>query len=318
MNKCNRCDDELPLDGDFVTCSGCNGGLHFECSGLRESTYRGMSSSKKQSWRCITCRSLSSSSSQMQRSNSLDSGEHTFVGSNLQEMQSFMKQINKKLDTLVEVKNSVEDLKMQINDLTKEVQKYKNKTLQLEKQLRERETRIETLENRMMDMENYSRRKNIEIVGLKKQNNENLMETFSKICKKIEVEDKINAKDIDIIHRIPNRKDDKYQTVIIKFNNHNTRNIILEKRRMKINNNDIYGDGDTREVYINENQSKEFKSMFWEIKKEALRQGYAYIWSRNGKIYIRKSQNGKKILVRKLSDIQEGGVEDEAFSIFTH
>lgn len=56
MSDCVECQRELPPDGDFVLCKGCEGSYHFDCSSISRNTYSGMGREKKRLWRCKLCR----------------------------------------------------------------------------------------------------------------------------------------------------------------------------------------------------------------------------------------------------------------------
>ncbi|KAI5696851.1 hypothetical protein M8J75_001094 [Diaphorina citri] len=57
MNQCNKCVEDLPVDGDFVTCGKCKGNYHYKCNSLGKSSWMSMSTSKKKAWKCTECRS---------------------------------------------------------------------------------------------------------------------------------------------------------------------------------------------------------------------------------------------------------------------
>lgn len=56
---CIRCSQPLPSDGRFLTCAACQNGYHLSkaCSGVADSTFSGMGASKREGWKCPTCRS---------------------------------------------------------------------------------------------------------------------------------------------------------------------------------------------------------------------------------------------------------------------
>jgi hypothetical protein len=287
--KCSKCNEILPQNGDHIFCTGCSTDFHFECSGVRESTYRNMSIQKKNEWRCMSCRTGKS------RTNSTSSTE----ASNLQET---ILQINKKLEILLEVNNKVEDVQKHISAITEEMKIYKEKVTQLESIIQTKEKKIEELESRMLSMEQYSRRKNLEIIGLNKMKDENLEQAFENMCHKLEIDD-ITRKDIETIHRVPN-KDPKKEYVIVQMKTQQARNRMLMKNKIEIRNRDIWKNNDDTKIYIKENQSKDFKKLFWEIKLAAKEKGFKFIWSRNGRILIRKDERSRIICLRGIKELQ--------------
>jgi predicted RNase H-like nuclease (RuvC/YqgF family) len=282
MNRCSRCDETLSKDGDYVTCSGCASGMHYECSGLRESTHRNMSTQKRSEWRCVTCRTSKN------RTNS-SSNENL-------DIQAAITQINNKLEILTEVNLKVSKFQDSLSEIYNELKCYKEKVENLEQVIKEKDNKIETLETRLMDIEQYSRINNVEIIGIGKQPNENLEGLFEKLCEKINVQ-QITAEDIDTIHRLPSKKGNE-ENIIVKFKGRKTRDRFLAQRKIRITNGDLLGNHDSRGIYIRENNSKEFRKMFWEIRETARARGYTYVWSRDGKIYVKKTEGDKVTRIR--------------------
>jgi hypothetical protein len=290
---CARCNETLPRDGEFVTCKGCSSDAHFECSGLRESTYRGMSNQKKNEWRCINCRTGKN------RTTSVSTIECTNV-------QDTIQQINKKLEILMEMNNKIEDVQKHVTSITEELKIYKEKVIKLEKIIENKERAIESLESRVMSLEQYSRKNNIEIIGVDKTKEENLEQIFEVICNKLKLTD-VSREDIETIHRIPNINSRK-ESIIVQLKSRNVREKILSKRKTEIRNSDIVGRSNSptqdSSIYIRENQSKEFKKLFWDVKTIARENGFKFIWSKNGKILIRKNENSRIIQIHSVNEIK--------------
>lgn len=55
---CVKCTRSLPSDGRLLSCVVCKNGYHLgkACSGVADSTFSGMSAAKRESWKCLTCR----------------------------------------------------------------------------------------------------------------------------------------------------------------------------------------------------------------------------------------------------------------------
>lgn len=56
MAVCDQCLVELPPENDFVTCSGCNSKLHYNCANVRETVWRRYSAQVKLAWKCAICK----------------------------------------------------------------------------------------------------------------------------------------------------------------------------------------------------------------------------------------------------------------------
>lgn len=53
---CEQCKENLPSDGDFISCGKCSLAYHYECSGMKKSTWRAKSLKLKSEWECIQCK----------------------------------------------------------------------------------------------------------------------------------------------------------------------------------------------------------------------------------------------------------------------
>jgi hypothetical protein len=287
--NCTRCDEALPTDGEFITCKGCTSYLHFDCSGVKETTYRGMSTQKKNDWRCNVCRVKT-------RSVSTSSG----VTENA-EFRTMFAHINEKLEILTEVNDKMENLQASFYEMKKELKQYKEKVIHLEDVMREKDKKIESMEQRILDLEQYSRMKNVEIVGIEKKQNENLDKLFENLCSKLEINN-ITPDEVESIHRLPNKRRTS-ENIIVSFKSRKIRDNFLLKRKTVVRNSDIMNTENRDRIYLIENQSKDFKRIFWDIKQCALERGYKYIWSKNGKIYIKHQDNDKAIRVISKEEI---------------
>lgn len=102
MPVCARCREDLPQDGDFITCFGyCKSDFHYNCSTLKESTWRRMTADKKDAWRCTSCqkpREIASSTAAAQKTipRQEDIEEPKEDGDNGKEKKDVLGEINKK------------------------------------------------------------------------------------------------------------------------------------------------------------------------------------------------------------------------------
>jgi hypothetical protein len=288
--NCGRCHELLSANGEYVTCSGCQSDMHYNCSGLKESTYRGMSGQKKLEWRCQTCRGSKN------RSNSQSS-----LDPDNTDMAEMIKQINTKLQLLTTIDIKLEDMKSRISEINLELKTYKDKVVVLEEKIEQKDKKINILEDKILQLEQYNRLKNVEITGLKEDRNEDLKEIFGTICKKMKTQ-KVTTEDIDIIHRIPTMKKGMANPIIIQFKTRTARNSFISLKKTQIKSRDIIPQGDESQIRIRENYSKDFKRRFWEIKQEANRRNYKYVWSRNGNIFIRMAENENSIKINSMED----------------
>ena len=143
-----------------------------------------------------------------------------------------------------------------------------------------------------------------EFVDIPYEKNENLNQIVSDLVKKIGV--LIKDKHISIEQRLKasqNAKPEKLPNVIVHFTNQRIRNKIYQSRSAAKSINNFPVQQMTR--FINKNLKKAKKELFWKTKQKARELGYHYIWTNNGKIHIRKSQEYDLIIINNESDINK-------------
>ena len=87
------------------------------------------------------------------------------------------------------------------------------------------------------------------------------------------------------------------------FINRDLRNFIYSKRAVAkdIASKDFPVAGMQR-LYVNENLTQSRKRLLWQTKQAAKTRDYSYIWTQNGKIYVRKNENSDSVLINNESE----------------
>jgi hypothetical protein len=114
---------------------------------------------------------------------------------------------------------------------------------------------------------------------------------------------KINCSDLTKeIAEITHNPHAKRQEITVKFSSKAARDRVLaskkgvgEIRAMELN---CQGE----RVYINEKLTTFNGHLLW-LTKTAKPQGYKYVWTKNGRIYLRKEDGAKPIVIRDVDDI---------------
>lgn len=61
MPECGHCSEKLPPENDFVSCGECKGKYHYGCAGMRETVWRKYNLEAKAAWRCVICKTKTTS-----------------------------------------------------------------------------------------------------------------------------------------------------------------------------------------------------------------------------------------------------------------
>ena len=60
-----------------------------------------------------------------------------------------------------------------------------------------------------------------------------------------------------------------------------------------------------KKLFINENLTQERKRLLWLTKQTAKNLNYTYIWTMNGKIYVRKNEDSSSFIIHNENDLSK-------------
>lgn len=147
---------------------------------------------------------------------------------------------------------------------------------------------------------------NLEIVGVPEEKNEKLIEIILNISKHIGVE--LSSTDIVSANRItPKIKvAGRSRIIIAKFNSRLLKdNILSSSRKCRTTSSDIGLHGDPKPIYINEHLTYYNKQILKKCKDTAKAKEYQYIWTRNGRIFVRKNDTSAALHIKSEEDIKK-------------
>ncbi|KAG8299351.1 hypothetical protein J6590_103253 [Homalodisca vitripennis] len=114
---------------------------------------------------------------------------------------------------------------------------------------------------------------------------------------------------IDVCHRLKKRNDaDRPAGIIAKFVRREDKLKFLEKRRVKrnLNSHDVgYTSSTANPVYVNESLSPTKRKLLAAARSVKQEKNYAYLWVRNGKVFLRKAQGDPFIIVSSMEQIEK-------------
>ena len=153
---------------------------------------------------------------------------------------------------------------------------------------------VDNLSCQVHDLDQYHHRVNLEFSGVPEKKDEEPEKIALQIAQKINPSITIN--DIDIAHRIGAHKEEDHRwpwSIIVRFNNRCSRNAVYDERK-KLKNvtiQDLGFQGQDR-IFVNENLTGAARELLGEVKQARRSAGYKFLWSYNGKIYVKKNGTG--------------------------
>lgn len=244
------------------------------------------------------------------------------IKSDISEIKSdilHMKNKNLESEKVIEEMNTkFKDLNNKQHDLTENSKKQENKIkdlnqkyTKLENELQDLTTNIHSLQHQYDMKDQRERLNNLEVIGIPYTNSENLNSILQAICIKIGVT--LVPADIDQIHRVRKfpttmkNNTDSPPNIIIHFTQRRRKNEFLAafKTRRTITTVDLGLNGPSRPVFINEHLTPRNKLLLKKVRDVGKEMSYKFIWIKDCKIFLRKSETSRIIHISDTSDISK-------------
>lgn len=309
MPYCTKCEEELPKDGNFVYCFGCESNLHYRCTTIGESTYSRMGKARKEEWRCELCRLDDISKKNV--SKTVDSN----ITSVLHEIKTSIKGLSEQIRNCVAaqalITQQYEELREKQDQLFKATSSFESKLNELTTLISVKDEKINELTILCRTLEQESRNHEVVIYGVLQKEKESIYDIISNIGKKLDVN--ILPSDIEASYRMRQPASKKPESaggnpppISVRFTSLAKRNEVLKKKKaISITNGDIVENGLDGKVYINEMMTTYFKKLWGDVRTQARISNWKYVWFKDGKIKAKKQDKGKTIVISTMDDVSK-------------
>ncbi|XP_046677376.1 uncharacterized protein LOC124365440 [Homalodisca vitripennis] len=306
---CGVCGSECSSENESIKCVGlCQSVFHLAC--ISEENQDSIKTrGAKRDWQCAVCRPVRSTSIASSRSTPATPVTKEFLIQTLEAFKSEMfVELRRNAKEFTEFRTSLdffsekidksnelmEELKLACNKQKKEMEEIKEENRVLKKS-------VATLEQRLRNMEQYSRQTNVEINGVPETNGEHMEELLKDVASSIGLE--LKKERVIAAHRVPTFSRNRTPPIIVKFTTRQDRDDWLQafKEVRPITADKINRHFNKDKIFINEHLSPENKQLLGRVKEAARSKGYKYVWSREGKIFVRR-ENGEKCIRIDVSD----------------
>uniref|UniRef100_A0A8D8YTP8 FP protein C-terminal domain-containing protein n=1 Tax=Cacopsylla melanoneura TaxID=428564 RepID=A0A8D8YTP8_9HEMI len=220
-------------------------------------------------------------------------------------MNEFKKDIRKEIkEQFKEVEKSLDFMSNHLDKVLGEMKEIKQCQQKLERENREMKEQMKKMAEENEGLQQYTRIRNIQIDGVPVENDENLEDVMLEIGKKINVN--IKKEEIDAIHRIPTRIKKNTEPIIVQFVTRKLRESVLKNAKAnRITTKDLKATWQERPIFINEHLTPQRKQLMYEARKIKEEKGYKFLWTKGGKIFIRKDENSRTIQLYSLEDLDK-------------
>lgn len=193
-------------------------------------------------------------------------------------------------DKLDDSKKLLEDLKAQLTALRKENEKLRAENSKLSSEVSDMKTRVRSLEQ-------YTRKNNIEISGVPVTKGENATDIVKDVGAALGLE--VRENEVSAAHRIPSFNRERLPSIVVQFVSRGTKDswLLKFKEAKGLTANQVNPTFPVQRVYVNEHLSPDNKVFLSKLKKKCKEIGYTYVWCRDGKFFVRKSQGDRSLRV---------------------
>lgn len=213
-----------------------------------------------------------------------------------------------------EILSTIAFLCEKYDEINAKVATVSSEILALNKENHDLRSTVADLSTRLNLLEQHSRECNLEISCLPEHSSENLADTVTQIGKVVSCP--VQESDIHMCKRVAkiNSSKPRPRAVIVKFHSVSKRDSLLASvikfnkanPRNKLNTS-LLGtgvNGDQSPIYITEHLSPAAKQLHAAARIAAREKSYNKVYTRNGRIFVRKHDGAKSIHIRNMADIE--------------
>lgn len=229
-----------------------------------------------------------------------------------QQLQSIRKQITEFQESITFYNEQFEDLKRDLVDKSRIIKNLVADNEHLK-------ATVSNLTSSLGTMEQQMRSTNLEIQCVPEDKSENLIATVLKLSKTLQL--KVEEADISQCMRISklNPQSKRPRSILVNFTTRRHRDEFVasaarfnKDKKMKLNTTHLgISVNPPQPVYVVEHLTAENKDLHAATRARAKELGFKYVWIRNGKVFMRKSESSRCLYVRNkdfLKTVSENSV----------
>lgn len=207
------------------------------------------------------------------------------------------------------ISSQYDDIKQRFDKQQEEIKGFQQENEYLKTEISRLMNEVRSYKNINNDLEQYTRRDCLEIKGIPQQAGEDTDHIVKTLGTKMGIE--LNEDDISISHRLPAPRQalqNKEPAIIVKFVRRNTRDKFYAARKQlrgKTTRDLGFSRVAENTIYISESLTKQNRMLFNQCLDTRKKLRYKFIWTKNGKIYMRENEEMQAILISSDKDLQK-------------
>lgn len=335
--NCAKCMLDLPQGGelDFTLCAKCKKGCHFDCSTVSDSSWRSMGATRRAAWICDSCRNAKAEKLKVDLTpkgnvEELDATPRTPGGDNTMDISGILTkkfaEFEKKMmsafsgsektvvSKLTEFETTLNFYGDKVDEASKSVKAVEQKLIMMEKRLeksenenKELKTRLRNMEIQLNEVEQNHYNDKIEITsGTVNKNTDpkKLTETILEKAGYTPSQIEFRAQAVVKTFKVGDTVQEK-TSVIVQFRSQSARNEIFSKIKQEkvFSKLDSVTQSGRAPIFINECLSPYYKKLLFEVSRLKKDKGYAFVWVKDGKILLKKTQQSNVLKITCMDDL---------------
>ncbi|XP_045450597.1 uncharacterized protein LOC123659425 [Melitaea cinxia] len=306
-DKCSSC-GKFVASSDGVKCSKCNTVHHKQCVNVSPNSKVGPK------WHCKTCK---------RKPTYADNGETSGDVPRLAEPSSLSEEIkllrseinSLRQDIMSVISSTNTELQNRLEVIEGRLSKLENQhPLENPTQSVDINKTIERLQIRLNESEQENLLNDVEITCVYEEQGENATHTAMALIKKIgitiEERDIVSAQRTGVRQQHPGSRESEGETsysrprpLVVRLTRRYLRDEIIRAARV-LRGADT--DGVTTKpsrFYVNERLSRENRKIFYLARQMGSKENWRYVWTRGGRVYVRREQGSRAHAIRTESDL---------------
>lgn len=202
-----------------------------------------------------------------------------------------------KLEKLDQLTESINFMSAKFDEVFKDVAENKKKITAIEKENKKLKSEVMTLKQSVKILHDERVKNDCIISGLKAESNDNALDAVLSLSKSVGVELEKSA--VEVAYFIGNkRRENANKTLVVKFAAKTHKEKLMgSKAKLKANE-------DTKNIFVNDYLSKDTLSLLYHAK--SLKSiGFQYVYARDGKVFCKKSEISRQILIKSEDDVDQ-------------
>lgn len=290
--SCSVCKDGLPKDGDFVSCGKCDYKMHFECSGIKKSTWKSKTAKAKSDWECNVCK-------KKPRIQSVNSDEDT------EPDDPIYNALKKFLEGMFE--RQEQRIVERVNNITTLVTQMEERFMNIIENIKELEKKTTTfqkdLDELRMDIEmekQYSRSRNFVITNIPITEKEDVEKKVTTLLTKMDIQ--LEGQSITA-HRLPANKQHP-APILVQCMTRSIRDKVVRKaRKYRPTVKLISNNHPDKPIFFNDHLTPYYSGLMAKVNQERKNKGYQFVWMNGNRIMVKKDNSSKAVQILKHEDL---------------